>query len=143
MALLRALRRPGADLGMFLRALPYVVAVRTALWIIPSPRLLRWVQRRVDAAPAPATSDPLVTRIGWAVRAASRRVPGASCLTQALAVQLLLARRGMSSELKLGVAIDDEEGFQAHAWVLVEGRALVGGTGVERYTEFPELRLRH
>jgi hypothetical protein len=142
MPLLKALRRPGADFGMFLRALPYVVAVRIALWTVPSPRLLRWVQRRVDAAPAPARSDALVTRIGWAVRAASRRVPGASCLTQALAVQLILARRGMSSELKLGVAID-EEGFQAHAWVLVEGRALVGGTGVERYTEFPELRLRH
>jgi hypothetical protein len=135
----RALLRPAPDFVMFMRALGVVVPVRVALWVLPSRLLLRHVARRVRRAPAPADASPLVKRIGWAVRAASRRVPYASCLTQALSVQLLLARHGFSSELKIGVLRDSVTGFAAHAWVLVDGQVIVGGRGVDRYSELPDI----
>jgi hypothetical protein len=139
MRLRRALARPAPDFILFLRAFGLVVSVRIALWVLPSRLLLRHVARRVRRAPAPADTSLLVKRIGWAVRAASRRVPDASCLTQALSVQLLLARHGYSSELKIGVLRDSVTGFAAHAWVLVDGQVLVGGRGVDRYRELPDI----
>ena len=69
----------------------------------------------VDAgvrAPALLGSDDLpVSRLEWAVRAAGRRVPMASCLTQALALQFLLGRSGHFSEVLIGVRKDVEADF--------------------------------
>src|SRR5512143_2361312 len=56
-----------------------------------------------QSPPEPATG-PSVQRIGWAVRAAGRFVPGASnCLVRALATQTLLGRFGYRSDLRIGV----------------------------------------
>jgi hypothetical protein len=69
--------------------------------------------------------DLPVSRLVWAVRAASRRVPMASCLTQSLALQFLLIRAGHSSQLHIGVKKDPQTGFQAHAWVESAGCMLL------------------
>lgn len=72
----------------------------------------------------PPTANP--ERIAWAVQAASRYVPDAACLVQALAAQVLLARNGYQSDLRIGVAL--EQGvLQAHAWVESQGKVLIGG----------------
>ncbi len=49
----------------------------------------------------------------------------ASCLTQSLALQCLLARSGRSSQVHIGVKKDAAAGFQSHAWVECEGRMLL------------------
>jgi len=75
-----------------------------------------------------------VGRLVWAVRAASRRIPAASCLTQSLALHCLLARAGHRSEIRIGVAKNAEAGFQAHAWVEYAGQPLLSiPEEVERY----------
>lgn len=75
-----------------------------------------------------------VTRLVWAVRAASRRIPAASCLTQSLALHCLLTRAGHRSDIRIGVAKDAEAGFGAHAWVEYAGQPLLSGPEeVERY----------
>jgi hypothetical protein len=61
------------------------------------------------------------------VQSAARYVPGAVCLPQALAVQFLLSRRGIMTELKLGVA-KCEGAMQGHAWLESEGKPVFGGT---------------
>jgi len=61
-------------------------------------------------------------------------VPAASCLTQALAAHLLLCRRGLTPQLHIGVAKDQRDRLIAHAWVESEGRIVVGGTDLQRYT---------
>jgi hypothetical protein len=59
-------------------------------------------------------------------------VPRATCLTQALAAQVLLMRAGIESRIVLGVR--NENDFQAHAWVESQGSILLGNTvGFERY----------
>ena len=67
-------------------------------------------------------------RIVWAVRHVSRLVPMATCLTQALAAQTMLARSGVASTLTLGVDPERKARFEAHAWLEMEGRAVLGGT---------------
>jgi hypothetical protein len=72
--------------------------------------------------------------VTWAVRRVSRAVPGATCLTQALAAQVLLSRRGYASRLRIGVARAADNGLRAHAWLESDGVVVFGGSGFEAYT---------
>ncbi|MCA9736010.1 MAG: lasso peptide biosynthesis B2 protein [Gemmatimonadota bacterium] len=59
------------------------------------------------------------------VRVAAYLPFDASCLIRSLAIQRLFAREGMPpGQIRIGVRIDEVEGFQAHAWVEVEGRVV-------------------
>ena len=72
------------------------------------------------------------------VRRASRCVPGATCLTQALSAQLLLARVGMASTLHIGVATGSAgRGIRAHAWLNCLGTTVTGGEMVSEFVELP------
>jgi hypothetical protein len=118
------LRLPPADRGLLLRTVPLVAAIRVALWVVPLRRVGR-LMRIWERLPFSVPANLPVSRLEWAVRAASRRIPMASCLTQALALQYLLMRGGHSSEVHIGVKKDTESGFQSHAWVECEGRTLL------------------
>ena len=64
----------------------------------------------------------------WAVRALSKRMLGNKpCLTQALALQWLLRRRGEAVQVHIGVRKNKSGEFAAHAWLEKEGRVLIGG----------------
>jgi hypothetical protein len=69
-------------------------------------------------------------------------VPGASCLTQAMALQYLLARAGHASELFVGVRQDEAGAFQAHAWLACNARTVLGaaGTRLEDFTMLAQRR---
>lgn len=112
------------DRGLALRTLLLVAGIRIGLWIVP----FRQLQRMLGSSehlPLYVPPDVPVSRLVWAVRAASRRIPAASCLTQALALQCLLARAGHGSEVQIGVSRDPQTGFQAHAWVEYAGTTLL------------------
>jgi hypothetical protein len=126
-----------SDAPVLMQALACCVAVRIALWTVPSARLLRFVRRRVDAVVGAVPDGADGFRIAWAVRAASRRVPRATCLVQALTVQLLLARHGYVSVLRVGVKRDDGA-FKAHAWVEFQGRVVVGADGHSGFMPLPD-----
>jgi hypothetical protein len=115
---------PVSERDLVLRTLPLVVAIRMALWTMSLRRVGRLL-RLFERLPFSVPVDLPVSRLEWAVRAASRRVPLASCLTQALALQFLLTRTGRSSEIHIGVRNDAEAGFQSHAWVQCEGQLLL------------------
>lgn len=68
-----------------------------------------------------------ISHLAWAVRAASRRVPAATCLTQSMALHCLMARAGYAAQVHIGVSKDAQSGFKAHAWVEYEGRLLLSG----------------
>jgi hypothetical protein len=115
---------PAAERGLILRTVPLVAAIRIALWVVPLRRLGR-VTSAFERLNFAVAADLPVVRLEWAVRAASRRIPMASCLTQSLALQCLLARSGRASQVHIGVKKDAETGFQSHAWVECEGRMLL------------------
>lgn len=81
-----------------------------------------------------------VGRIAWAVRQAARLVPRASCLTQGLAAQIMLARRGLPSTLHIGVRKDALAPFEAHAWLTFQGRIILGHRDnlLNRYSQLAE-----
>jgi Transglutaminase-like superfamily len=93
-------------------------------------RILTFVARGHVKDPIPAA------RIAWAIAAAGRRVPGATCLVQALAAQVLLARHGHVAELRIGMA-RATEGIEAHAWLERDGEPIFGEPDRLRHTVFP------
>ncbi len=129
------LRLPSADRRLLVKAVLLVAAVRLGLWLAPL-RTLRRLLARVAAAPAGpgGRRRPSAERLVWAVAAAGRRVPKATCLTQALAAQTLLARQGYPCRLHIGVARDGGGRFEAHAWVESKGAVVIGGAETGRYT---------
>ena len=79
-------------------------------------------------------------QVVWAVTVASQYVPAATCLTQALAAQVLLSRLGHPASLRIGVSRDEAGEFQAHAWVECQGRVVIGGVqALSRFTPLPPL----
>jgi hypothetical protein len=129
------------DRRLLIRALPLVAGVRLALWVLPW-RVTRWASARL-ASPgnrrvtdtAPAVDVEAVAR---AVSRAARRVPRATCLTQAIAASVMLGRRGAPAAIRFGAARDPGGRFVAHAWVESGGRIVIGGvTSPQRYASFP------
>jgi hypothetical protein len=126
---------PPDDRRRFLVALPVVATVRAALWILPFGKLrsaiARHVRRRSGSlAPPPGEAD----RIAWSVGSAARFVPKATCLTQALAGEVLLRRAGYPAEVKIGVAKDPAGKLEAHAWIESGGRVVIGNHDLHRFT---------
>lgn len=123
---------------MFLRCLGVVLMFRVGLSLLSYNKL-----RRLLPVPVPnRAADPAdLQRVAWGVRNAARLVPLASCLTQALAAQFLLARAGHDCVLRIGVAQDESGKFTAHAWLLSADRLVVGGTSASlaRYTHLTDL----
>jgi hypothetical protein len=133
----RLLRLPPAERRLLVRAAVLLAAVRIALVVLGWPvvrRLAAWAARPVPGA---AAVDPAL--LTQAVERAGRHVPGAACLVQAIALQVLLGRRGRATELRLGVAHGEGRRLEAHAWLEADGRVLVGAAGRERYTALPSL----
>jgi len=113
---------------LLLRGLLVVGVTRLALWMLPLA-----IARRVIPITARVREAIPVERLVWAVKVASRCVPQATCLTQALAVQALLASAGYASSIEIGVTKDTARRFEAHAWVICGSQIVIGGPEVSSY----------
>ena len=113
---------------LLLRTLFVLAVARVALWMLPLA-----MARRVVAATTGGMKQIPVERLVWAVKVASRCVPQATCLTQALAVQALLASAGYASSIEIGVTKDTARRFEAHAWVICGSQIVIGGPEVSSY----------
>jgi hypothetical protein len=127
------LRTP-AERILFIKALCVLVGVRVGLSLLPFPRF-QAVFGRIRAAIGvrrDTAAPPSIAQLVWAVRFASIYVPNPTCLTQALAGQVLLEHHGYPTRLLIGVAPDDKgkAPFQAHAWLESNGTVVIGESAV-------------
>ena len=123
---------------LVLRAFFLVCCVRAGLFLLP----FRTVQRLTGKVGRQAGMCHPARRCVWAIRAASRFVPRATCLTQALSAQVLLAQAGHNSQIHIGVGKDQGSGFRAHAWVVHENEIVIGGADVDGYVPLVSLERR-
>jgi hypothetical protein len=123
----RFIQLAGAERRILIQAGFVVGVTRVALWFLSADTV-----RKVSARVARGTAGSL-EQLVWAVKAVSRYLPHATCLTQALAAQALLARAGFPSQVEIGVAKDDLHRLQAHAWVVCYGQTVLGGQEANHY----------
>lgn len=115
-----------------------MLLIRLGLWLLPFRIIHRAVAAR--ARRSATIAETSIEQITWAVAAAARRVPGASCLTQALAGTLLLAAAGHEATLRFGVT-KDEGRLRAHAWIESEGRTVLGDPRTDSFVPLPPLAM--
>src|SRR5579862_7931274 len=125
MANLRKLLDLGAaERRLLIEAAALLAAIRLGLWVLPFQTLRRLLAKITAGTPA-SVHHP--DRIAVQVMAAGRCWPGAhTCLSEALATQVLLGRYGHQALLRIGVRKDEQGGLSAHAWVENQGRVVIG-----------------
>jgi hypothetical protein len=118
-----ARRMPLHVVGLAAVTVGITAVVRCALWLVPFRAICGFVEARV---PHPVLRGRITARqVTWMVTAASRCIPRATCLTQALTAQILLNWAGLENRICIGVAKGED--FEAHAWVECENRVVLGG----------------
>lgn len=81
-----------------------------------------------------SNDPPQPRQITRAIRIASRCIPRATCLPQALTAQHLLIRYAYPADFQIGVAKDKQGRLEAHAWVNSSGQTIIGGVpGWQRF----------
>jgi hypothetical protein len=140
--LFRIARHSREDLSIFTVALFHVAVVRLTLWVLPysywrkhflKASSFSYRQSELEIVSIEPSQWKEIKRVVWAVEAAARRVPSATCLTQALAAQSMLLRRGFSTDLHIGVAKGSKGNLEAHAWVEYAKRVVIGGPEIKKY----------
>ncbi|MBZ5608973.1 MAG: lasso peptide biosynthesis B2 protein [Acidobacteriia bacterium] len=133
-----------ADRSLLIRAVLVLMLTRWGLAWLGYAKLRRLLSdfRRARHSATKAGAEE-VERIVWAVRTAGRMVLGARpCLPLAMATQWLLWRRGILTDLRIGVMRDEAGHLDAHAWVEQDGRILIGESpALERFERLPALSL--
>lgn len=135
---------PAAWPGTFLKAaridakcLVALAAIRLALSFAG----FSAIRRRMPHAAPSAGAHIYARQLARRIERIAPVVPGASCLTQALALQWLLARAGHGSDLHVGVARDAAGKFRAHAWLACNRRVVIGTSGT-RLSDFTPIAER-
>lgn len=91
-----------------------------------------FVIRRISAIHVTEDADQGTSRmVAWGVGACANFVPGATCLTQALAGQYLMARHKCRSIVRIGIDRNNHKNVKAHAWLLSGGLVVLGGKASE------------
>ena len=136
----RFFRLPRSERWLLVKAALLLGAIRMGLRLLPFQTLKRFLDSvSRTSAESHRANQFSSDRIAWAVVAAGRYVVrDKPCLTQALAAQLLLKRRGYPASLRIGVARSEGKQLEAHAWVESgNGMVIVGGGELSRYTPLP------
>jgi len=123
----RFVQLTGAEKRILIRVLFVVGVARAALCVVSTDNA------RSVASKAATGAAGSVEQMVWAVQVVSRYLPGANCLTQALAAQALLTASGFPAQVEIGVAKDDFRRLQAHAWVICHGQVVLGGQEPNHY----------
>ena len=124
---------------LLINALLLLGAIRLGLKLMPFQTLRRLLARMAQPIRTLQQAEKAsVDKVAWAVMVASHYIPGARCLAQALATQVLLERRGYPTQLRIGVARSKGGQLWGHAWVESQGQIVIGGSGnITLYTPLP------
>jgi hypothetical protein len=122
---------------LLVRCLAVVIAIRIGLSLFG----YRVVLDRIATIASRRPSSAHVHLHIWLVLHCSRIVPGATCLTQALAAHYLCLRAGHPTRIRIGVRKREDGRIAAHAWLIDDDGVLIGGRdeNLDRFTPIVDL----
>jgi len=112
-----------ADRARLAEAVVLIVCVRIGLHVLSFPELTRRLDRRAHAS---SKQRDALSRITWAAAAVTRRLPGTTCLAEALTACTMLRRHGYDATLRIGARSGASTVLEAHAWVECRGEVVIG-----------------
>ena len=119
----RVRRLNGRQKRLLLRAAGLLAIASAAVALLPFRMAVRFVSVRLGRSRA--APDEYI----WAVEAVSRRLPWRTvCIEKGLVAQRMLRSSGIDAALHYGARHHPDTGrLEAHVWVTVDGRAVMGG----------------
>lgn len=134
------IRLTGSEKFFFLHALLLLCKYRIRLQTTSIEQLVKLVQEESHSHKnrnKPALSLHRVSRL---IHAAAKLVPFSTCLSNALAGQVLFAANHHQTKLHIGVRNTPDKGFEAHAWLTLDGAILLGSLpDLKTYKELPPI----
>jgi len=104
-----------------------------AVRFLPFRRAVGIGSRRLSG-PVPSDHSEILRDARWSIEAAATAVPWrAVCLQKGLALQWMLRRRGIDALLHYGIAKEIPGQLEAHVWVTVDQRFVIGGEIADRF----------
>jgi hypothetical protein len=143
-SLLKFVRLPAGDRRLLLKVFILLGLVRLGLWRLPFKTLqqsLNKISYSQKTLPVSSVRCRSVEKVVWAVDMSSHLMPGhVKCLARALTTQVLMSRRGYAPDLRIGVAKDQNNCLEAHAWIELEGCVIIGLLpDLQRFVPMPSL----
>lgn len=128
------LRIPPAKIALLFEAIVWLAVARIALWLVPFPRIGRYLGKLLPPSPQGEISSKdemlMARRVGWAVNTVADHLPvDLVCLPRAMAGWQMLHRRGIASRMHFGAqreAPAGATGLQTHAWLSTPGVEVTG-----------------
>src|SRR3712207_2161932 len=113
------LRLSATEKRLLVKAAFLLEAISLGVRLLPIQTLRRTLGQLAGSPIGSLRADgSSVDEVARAVEVASRHLPGEkTCLTQALAAQVLLSRREHPALVRIGVAKGEGGEFEAHAWL--------------------------
>lgn len=96
-----------------------LVTIEVALRVVRLPRLLSWVMRAFPGNEVEVSHES-IERTAWLVGVGGR-LTRRRCLARSLTLARVLGRRGVKTEVRIGVRTEDGT-LSGHAWVECRGR---------------------
>jgi hypothetical protein len=129
----------GLEQRWFVAALFLLPLVALGLRLLGLKRLQSLLAGRLPLTPAQPASHETAANMALAInRAAYHGLYRANCLQRSLLLWWLLRRRGIDSQLRIGVRRTPNR-FEAHAWLEVDGRVVNDNPKViSRFAVFAE-----
>jgi len=135
---------PGNDRKELAGAAAWVLVAAAGLRCLGLNRMLRAgsrmpARRQPAGGESAAATDPALAAAYTAVDRAGRALGANRCLTRSLALLLMLRRRGIEAEMRIGVDRDGP-GLAAHAWLEHRGRVIGPASAAGRFPAvFPSI----
>lgn len=127
----KALALPRSERALLIEASLRLLQAWAMLRLCPFCKVVATLQRAHAPDGLPAAD---IGRVRWAVETAARHLPlSLTCLPQAFAASWMLQDLGGKPALHYGVA-KSADGFEAHAWVELDGRPVVGHRQARAFT---------
>jgi hypothetical protein len=118
----RFVSRTPVERRLLVRSYVLLLAITVGLRLVPFISLQRMLSRLARSAGRKQRREQMAPdKIAWAVTGASLYVPGAACLSRALALQVLLEEQGRPAQLHIGIGRGPDRTLQGHAWVEAVG----------------------
>lgn len=109
--------------------------MRFSLAILPLKAIQKLAEHLNNILPKSKINLISAEKISWAVGVVSWYLfREKSCLTQALAAQILLRQYGYPASVNFGVCKNSEKEFEAHAWASSGEKIIAGKERLDSYT---------
>lgn len=119
------IKLPSKDKKIAIESLFWVIWIRIMLWLFPFTKVQRRVKKRVGQYHIVHNPIFSMSKLRIMIMVASRFVPRATCLVQALAGHIIFSKYGYNTVIKIGVLTENGE-FEAHSWLEHDEKVVLG-----------------